>query len=141
MVRQQGEEIQAAVPPLLLLPGLSTPPSYNTPFNPTFHYLVLREVCCQDGSSVGGYAESASDDFFGRWVYNYSLAGYSLKDIPFADGSTATFHQRERPKVLAIAAALDFICSTSPPHTHTHCGRRSNRPGEIGCQQSEHASG
>lgn len=48
-------------------------------------------------------------------MYNYSLAGYSLKDIPFADGSTATFHQRERPKVyLEDGVAKNLFNGVSP---------------------------
>lgn len=58
--------------------------------------LLMHQYGC-GGAPEGGYAESATDDFFGAWKYSFGLAGYSSA-TRFQDGSVVPL-RRERPKV------------------------------------------
>ena len=110
------------------MPFIATQPNCSKPLNyedPTIWFdrkaqkyklLFHQYAGCTDGATVGGYAESATADFFGDWSYDYSLTGYSMNDVPFVDGSNISFHRRERPKVYLENGVAKYLYNgVSPP--------------------------
>ena len=81
-----------------------------------YKLLFHQYAGCTDGATVGGYAESATADFFGNWIYDYSFTGYSMNAVPFVDGSNISFHRRERPKVYLENGVAKYLYNgVSPP--------------------------
>ena len=110
------------------MPFIATQPNCSKPLNyedPTIWFdskaqkyklLFHQYAGCTDGSTVGGYAESATADFFGNWIYDYSFTGYSMNAVPFVDGSNISFHRRERPKVYLENGVAKYLYNgVSPP--------------------------
>lgn len=71
-------------------------------------YKLLMHQYDTPETAVGGYAESATDDFFGAWHYDYSVAGYN-NTISLEDGSHVQAHRRERPKVFLVDGQAKFL--------------------------------